>query len=348
MIRLQARLPEAPGPRLEELAGSLLAEAGPDLALRLPELLAQGSVWVGRQRVRNPDSRPWAPVGAAFPDQALQIFVPDKPVRPFVWDEALRHYEDADLLAVRKPPNLNSVPTPFSDQDCLLAGVRAYLRAQAARESPGLESAAGFDPRGEAPPSAYLCEAVHRLDLPTQGLMLFPKHKEAERALHALFAARRLRKVYLLHQPAEAGPGDPPHPALRPAQGTWRDPVAWRGPERPARSWFKRLGAGPAYPWAGGFAPVGLTPAPEGALPAATLAPAVDGYWTAASPLTGRTHQLRLHARLHGDPITGDVTYGPWHAPALLQLAAVAYRFVHPFTGRPLELVWTPPHFPLY
>jgi tRNA pseudouridine32 synthase/23S rRNA pseudouridine746 synthase len=57
-------------------------------------------------------------------------------------------------------------------------------------------------------------------------------------------------------------------------------------------------------------------------------------------PLTGRTHQLRVHLRALGHPILGDALYGadmPQAQPGRLQLHASALGFAHPVTGEPLH-----------
>jgi len=63
-------------------------------------------------------------------------------------------------------------------------------------------------------------------------------------------------------------------------------------------------------------------------------------------PLTGRTHQLRLHAAHEkglGCPIVGDRLYGTGTGPGQLLLHASLLRFRHPVTGKPMEFVSKPP-----
>ena len=63
-------------------------------------------------------------------------------------------------------------------------------------------------------------------------------------------------------------------------------------------------------------------------------------------PITGRTHQLRVHCSHIGCPILGDPQYGTGESLALSrkfglphqQLCAVKLAFVHPITGQPMEL----------
>ena len=66
----------------------------------------------------------------------------------------------------------------------------------------------------------------------------------------------------------------------------------------------------------------------------------------ALRPITGRTHQLRLHCAHIGCPILGDPQYGSLQSMAYSQalglrsqlLCAVSLEFVHPISGTPLSL----------
>lgn len=57
-------------------------------------------------------------------------------------------------------------------------------------------------------------------------------------------------------------------------------------------------------------------------------------------PITGRTHQLRVHMAHLGYPILGDSLYHPkgTASSSRLLLHAESLSFPHPFTGRPLSL----------
>ena len=57
-------------------------------------------------------------------------------------------------------------------------------------------------------------------------------------------------------------------------------------------------------------------------------------------PLTGRTHQLRVHCAYMGFPIVGDPQYGndPYGLPHQ-QLCAVSLGFTHPITGKFMEIL---------
>ena len=61
-------------------------------------------------------------------------------------------------------------------------------------------------------------------------------------------------------------------------------------------------------------------------------------------PLTGRTHQLRVHcahSRGLGRPILGDPLYG--HGGDRLYLHAQSLSFIHPVTGKPMTVCSPPP-----
>jgi tRNA pseudouridine32 synthase/23S rRNA pseudouridine746 synthase len=82
---------------------------------------------------------------------------------------------------------------------------------------------------------------------------------------------------------------------------------------------------------------------PEHGRPSTTrwqvLALEVDASRLALEPVTGRTHQLRVHLLAAGHPILGDTLYAPQavraRAPRLL-LHATALRLAHPAGGEPL------------
>lgn len=63
-----------------------------------------------------------------------------------------------------------------------------------------------------------------------------------------------------------------------------------------------------------------------------------------AHPLTGRTHQLRVHFSSIGHPICGDDLYGAEKKEFPRQmLHAYSYAFTHPFTGNSIKIIAPPP-----
>jgi RluA family pseudouridine synthase len=88
-------------------------------------------------------------------------------------------YEDDDLLACNKPPNLVVHPgTGHSNGDTLIDLVQAYMAAQA---------------RDRSTPDPVL---VHRIDRDTSGLILIAKNKRVLRFLHTHFREHQIDKKY--------------------------------------------------------------------------------------------------------------------------------------------------------
>ena len=74
--------------------------------------------------------------------------------------------------------------------------------------------------------------------------------------------------------------------------------------------------------------------------------PGLDATHVWLEPLTGRSHQLRVHLLSIGHPILGDALYGDdrirLRAPRLL-LHATTLEFTHPADGRPCRFESPPP-----
>lgn len=166
---------------------------------------------------------------------------------------------------------------------------------------------------------------VHRLDQPTSGLMLMARHLEAQRRLSDAFARRHVEKRYVAvvsGQPVHS------HKATN-ADSSWSLidlPIAVDWPRRPMRV-IDAAGKPSQTRWR-----------LEG--------PGLAGMEVQSSrlllePLTGRTHQLRVHLAALGHPILGDALYADVAVRALsdrLLLHACRLRFAHPMTGATLEL----------
>ncbi|MBP7712215.1 MAG: 23S rRNA pseudouridine(955/2504/2580) synthase RluC [Gammaproteobacteria bacterium] len=166
-------------------------------------------------------------------------------------------------------------------------------------------------------PEAPFLELVHRLDRETSGCLMVAKRRPTLRALHALLRSGEVTKTYtaLLVGRLE-GP--------REVQAPLRKNVLQSG-ERVVRTSEE-----------GKAAFTRLEPIAHG--PEVTL--------VRATPLTGRTHQIRVHAAETGHPVAGDLKYGdPDRNRALrakglrrLFLHAHSLRFRHPDSGEPVEV----------
>lgn len=153
---------------------------------------------------------------------------------------------------------------------------------------------------------------VHRLDMATSGLLLLARGKETQRALSGLFERGDVAKRYIAD--VWGAPSPPSGEIDLPLITDWPNrPLQKVDHEtgKPSRTLYETMSA------SGSTARVSLT------------------------PLTGRSHQLRLHLAAIGHPILGDEFYA--HAEALaaaprLCLHAAALSFRHPLTGETLEL----------
>lgn len=164
---------------------------------------------------------------------------------------------------------------------------------------------------------------VHRLDRDTSGLLLLARTPGAAARLAALFRGRDVEKTYWA---VVVGKPDP-------ASGRVDRPLA-------------RIG---------GFRTSMTEQADPRSSHAITEYETLDSVakkfaWLAMSPLTGRTHQLRVHAASLGTPILGDDKYGIEHSivegyPDRLHLHARRLSFPHPVTGGSVHLeADLPPH----
>lgn len=195
----------------------------------------------------------------------------------------------------------------------------------------GMLSVPGRGPDKQDCLSARLARAglpsmvVHRLDQATSGLMLFARSAEMQRQLSQAFAQRQVNKQYLACVAGHLPPSD-----------DWQlidAPIAADWPRRPLRI-VANKGQSSQTLWR-------------------SLGPCLDqatdvnsaGTWLALRPLSGRTHQLRVHLQHIGHPIGGDAMYAPPDVRACasrLMLHAQRLAFTHPATGQPLDFANTP------
>jgi tRNA pseudouridine32 synthase/23S rRNA pseudouridine746 synthase len=155
--------------------------------------------------------------------------------------------------------------------------------------------------------------SVHRLDMDTSGLIVVARTAEAHRHLSRQFHERLTRKRYvaLLDGILDDSFGD---------SGTIELPFRLDVDNRPIQIYDEVHGKMGTTHWKKIGGEAGLT--------------RID-----FTPITGRTHQLRLHAYHEkglGIPIVGDPFYGTGTGPGQLKLHAYELTFSHPETGETL------------
>lgn len=160
---------------------------------------------------------------------------------------------------------------------------------------------------------------VHRLDQATSGLVLMALHPQAQRCLSRAFEERQVAKRYQAVVQGRMGAPD----------GAWHAidlPIAADWPRRPLRVIDPEKGKPSLTRWR-------------------TLAHDAAAGTTRIElePVTGRTHQLRVHLAAVGHPILGDALYADAatqaRAPRLL-LHASHLAFAHPGTGAAMAFEW--------
>jgi len=204
---------------------------------------------------------------------------------PHSQEEILILHEDADLLLVRKPDLLLTIPGRHPlNRDCLISRLQ--------RRYPG-------------------ASIVHRLDLDTSGIMVVPLNRAAHAHISRQFQQRRVEKAYhaIVYGVVEEDAGEVDLPiacdwANRPRQVICHD----RG--KAALTRYEVLARG------------------------------ADRTRLLLRPVTGRSHQLRIHMRELGHPILGCDMYAHDRARGMadrLLLHASALAFEHPVTGAWLQ-----------
>ncbi|NCC53067.1 MAG: RluA family pseudouridine synthase [Spartobacteria bacterium] len=152
--------------------------------------------------------------------------------------------------------------------------------------------------------------AVHRLDMDTSGLQVLALTRQAHRSLSRQFEQREVRKIYVaLLDGVIEQPG-----------GIIELPFRLDVNDRPRQVYDPAHGKMGVTRWKN----LGV----EGGLTRIEF-----------TPLTGRTHQLRLHSAHPlglGTPIVGDRLYGNGVSPGELKLHAARISFRHPRTGVPV------------
>lgn len=164
---------------------------------------------------------------------------------------------------------------------------------------------------------------VHRLDMATSGLMVFARGVEMQRRLSAMFHDRLVAKHY---QAVVAG-------SMTTGTGEVSLPIAADWPNRPLRKIDAVLGK----PSLTRYRVMGHG---ESVHPEVSKGErSFELTRVELEPVTGRTHQLRVHMAAIGHPILGDALYGDAASAPRLLLHACSLSFAHPLSGEPLSLL---------
>ncbi len=150
---------------------------------------------------------------------------------------------------------------------------------------------------------------VHRLDRDTSGLICFARGADHQRNLSRAFADRAVQKRYVACVVGRLeGAGEIDLPLI----------ADW--PNRPKSKVDHVQGKPSRTRWR-----------------VAGYDAAADTTRVELEPITGRSHQLRVHLAALGHPIVGDPLYAPPSAAPRMKLHATVLALPHPEDGRLLE-----------
>ena len=158
--------------------------------------------------------------------------------------------------------------------------------------------------------------AVHRLDMDTSGLMVVARTDQSMRELSRQFRERETEKCYVALLDG----------ILENSSGTIELPFRLDIDNRPFQIYDEVHGKMGTTHWE----KIGIEN---------------DKTRISFIPITGRTHQLRLHAAHEKGlniPIVGDPFYGNGTGPGQMKLHACELAFTHPVTGERLEFKLDP------
>ena len=224
-------------------------------------------------------------------------------------------HEDRDIVVVNKPSGLLSVSSRRH-----LDSVEFRLKERYKEKQPNLQ--------------VYV---IHRLDMDTSGIIVFALRKKAERELKIQFMERKVQKEYqaivLGHVSEPSFLIDIPlvHQSIDFSKDTKPLSQVCFDRGKPAKTKVAVLCRGRDSTLIGDWTHVRL------------------------SPLTGRSHQLRVHMKHLGHPILGDRFYGGVVSPKnitddrthILYLHAQKLHFQHPYNKKNIILS-TPEPFGLF
>lgn len=230
-------------------------------------------------------------------------------------------FADPSKNRPKKTRTANSDPLPFGNDDKNSLLIYCDDSLLIANKPAGLLAVPGRGADKQDCLSARLQQelpdalVVHRLDMATSGLMVFARGIEMQSRLSQMFQEREVEKRYVA---VVAG-------NLELEEGEVNLPIAADWPNRPLRKVDAELGK-----------------------PSLTryrvLERNADFTRVELEPVTGRTHQLRVHMAAIGHPILGDALYGDEASAPRLLLHACSLRFLHPLSNEPLNFFVPSPY----
>ncbi|MDZ4749243.1 MAG: RluA family pseudouridine synthase [Saprospiraceae bacterium] len=172
-------------------------------------------------------------------------------------------------------------------------------------------------------PGNVFLQSCHRLDRPVSGVLIFAKTSKGKERMSQLFAERKVDKTYLalVSRCPDPYEGDLENWILKDRVKNVVEVVKGeKSGAVKARTVYKTLGK------------LGIF------------------FLVRLHPITGKSHQLRVHMRFIGSPIAGDVKYGgpSIDDPTSLLLHCRRMEFIHPIQKVPVVLIADIPRQPIW
>jgi 23S rRNA pseudouridine955/2504/2580 synthase len=211
-----------------------------------------------------------------------------------------------DKCAFEKRKSLETkIPVLFEDKDLLIINKPAGLVS----ENRSLKSC--------LPHLKATLELVHRLDKETSGVLVLAKTHQAKEKMIALFKARGVRKLYLAIVDGVLNKEEGKIDNFLGKKRAFQGQTVYGSSE-------KNKGVRAITFWS-------------------CLSRSKTASFICCEPITGRTHQLRVHLSEMGHPILGDAQYGKKficpYKPHRNLLHAYSVVFIHPITGKEINII---------
>ena len=223
-------------------------------------------------------------------------------------DELCLHYTDTE-------ENLNESIIPvnlpleiiYSDRDIIIVNKPPYMPTHPSHDHQRdtLANALAYHFKNMKTP--FVFRAINRLDSQTSGLVMVARNKISAQRLSEDMRAGKIKKSYFTVL----------HGRLQPPEGKINAPI-----KRAENSKIQRIVSDDGAPSLTQYKTI-----VSNEMYSAVL----------ASPITGRTHQLRVHFSANGNLMCGDTLYG-YPSEYINRQALHAYRleFSHPSSGEPM------------
>lgn len=287
---------------------------------KIRRLIVAGSVSVGGRQIRLPgfNLRAGSEVSVLIDEEKLFFEKQPDDINYELTPKDIL-FEDENIIVVNKPTHFPTEAGMVGSRDNLHAAIIRFLFERQKIEHPNAKN----------PP--YL-GIMHRLDRDTSGVILFTKTRSVNAACHEMFESHTAHKVYTAVVAVKSSEA-----AKFPVgkKITVDFPMGRISPKGQAAKWGKVSEKNGGLSSCTEFEVLKEIKIDKMQVPSNKGSASFRDFTfllLKCSPLTGRTHQIRVHLASLGIPILGDSLYGGLDY-ARIMLHAESLTFPHPVTG---------------